>query len=390
MKPERLYLVALGTSGLAAIGSVALPPAQRGALAAAVVGGTLGASLGGCSLDTFLLSRPAGWVLGSGRRWLLTLLLGALALSAGVGVLVTAAAGVGSRRVAGAGAAALTLFNALGSLALRIDKFIFVYGVRAAGGTLLIIGYAGCYLRGDLDGAHWSYVWLGAQCASALSVAALVLRRATRLRNRPPGRPHPRADLVALGKLHVGICAHMLMFRLDQVLLARLAGAGPLGVYALAVSALEFAQAGAVVAAQRILATREAPPGPAAGGDLDSRPVVRAAVPIAVLAVFGLAALGLVVPAYHAAWPLGLILLPGTVAIAVDKVWSAGLLKRRGELATTVVALSTLAVAVPCYLGLIPFFGAAGAAIASSFVYAVQAAGTRFGLRRSPLTVRTA
>jgi O-antigen/teichoic acid export membrane protein len=187
-----------------------------------------------------------------------------------------------------------------------------------------------------------------------------------------------------MGRLHVGMCAHMLMFRLDQVLLARLAGAGALGVYALAVAALEFAQAGAVVAAQRILATHSTE------GSLDPRPMIKATVPIGVLAVIGLALLGLVLPDYRHAWLLGLILLPGAVAIAVDKTWSANLLKRRGERATTAVALVALAAAVGCYSVLIPGLGAVGAAIASSFVYAVQAAGTRYGLRRRPLTVRTA
>ena len=79
---ERLYMAALSLSGLAALVSVALPAPQRGVLVACVVAATLGAALGSFSVDTFLLSRPAGWVVHRGRWWVLALLGGCVVLSA--------------------------------------------------------------------------------------------------------------------------------------------------------------------------------------------------------------------------------------------------------------------------------------------------------------------
>jgi hypothetical protein len=177
----------------------------------------------------------------------------------------------------------------------------------------------------------------------------------------------------------------MLTFRLDQVLLARFAGTAPLGVYALAVSATEFAQAGSVVAAQKILADRDPD-----SGTGTAVPVVKAAFPVAVLAVGGLALLGFLVPDYRHAWLLGALLLPGCLAVAAGKAWSASLLKRRGEQATSIVALVTLAVSVPAYLVAVPAAGAAGAALASSVLYAIHALGSWLYLRRSPSRVLVA
>jgi hypothetical protein len=381
--PERLYLVALACSGLAAVGSVALPATERGQLAATIVSATLGASIGGLSIDTFLLSRPEGWVAFRGQRWILGLLLGSLLGSAGVAAIVSAITGFADAPVAMAGAVVLTVFNALSALDLRVKRFLLVYVVRAVAGVLLIGGYAALYLHGDRSGRHWSGVWLVAQAAAAVAMAVEVFAKAQRFNTNstpPPVRvADRRSDARALANLHLGICAQMLTFRLDQVLLARFAGSGPLGVYALAVSAIEFAQAGSVVTAQKILADRSSTRDIAR-----MSPLVKATLPIAVLAVGGLFGLGLVVGQYRDAWYLGLVLVPGCVAVAIGKAWSANLLKLRGENATTVVALVTVAVAVPCYLALIPTIGAVGAAIASSFVYAVSAAGSRLSLRRRP------
>jgi hypothetical protein len=179
-----------------------------------------------------------------------------------------------------------------------------------------------------------------------------------------------------MARLHVGVCAQMLTSRLDQILLARFAGAGPLGVYALAVAALEFASAGAVVKAQRILARREE------ARTTGAFQAARSAVPVAVLAVIGLAALGLIRPEYAGAWLFGLLLLPGCLAANLGKIWSAELLKQRGEQVTTNIALLTLAVAVPSYLAAISWAAAVGAGVAVSLAYAVHAVASRASLRR--------
>lgn len=387
MRPERLYLATLALSGAATLVSVALPPAQRGILAACIASATMGSAIGGFSIDTFILSRPGGWVLGRGRRWIVGLIAACVALSAAVAAIFTAIAGVGSYTVAPLAASALTVFNALSALALRLQKFRFVYSMRAIASLILISMYLYLYVTRNLDGRHWSIVWLAAQSFAAVAVAVGVLRLARGFGEGDTPETVPavipadghRSDLGRMTKLHVGVCAQMFTYRFDQILLARFAGAGPLGVYALAVAAMEFAQAGAVVGAQRILATRERQ-----RGVPKVLPVLRTGVPIALLSVTGLAAMGAVLPHYHEAWLAGLLLLPGSLAVIAGKTWSAGLLKQRGEQATAVVALATLAVAVPAYLLLVPWFGMIGAAVASSAAYLVYALGSRVGLRTAP------
>ncbi|WP_433215064.1 lipopolysaccharide biosynthesis protein [Dactylosporangium sp. CS-047395] len=387
LRPAPLFMASLALTGLASVGTVVLPATERGDLAATIVGATLGAAIGGFSIDTFLLSRPAGWVLDRGRRWIILLLIGCVVASAGVAAALIAVEGIGDYRNAMAGAAALTVFNAGSSLVLRLKRFVFVYGTRAVAGAALIAGYAVLYLRGDRSGEHWSAVWLGSQLLAALGLAIAVLRQARGFGLDPSGSgpvpprllPGDRTrDVATIGKLHLGICAQMLTFRLDQIILARFAGSGALGVYALAVAAMEFAQAGAVITAQRILADRGAGEDrtPSAG------PIVKAALPVGVLCTVALAGLGWLAPGYREAWLLGLILLPGTIATTLGKAWSAALLKQRGEQATTVVALIALAAAVPTYLVLIPLIGAVGAAAASSVVYGIHAAGSLVSLRR--------
>ncbi|WBC14313.1 hypothetical protein O7600_24900 [Micromonospora sp. WMMA1998] len=379
--PERLYLAALGLTGLAAVVSVTLPAAERGELSANMVSATLGAAVGGLSLDTFLISRPAGWVVSRGRPYVVAVLGVSVLLSGVAAALLTSAAGVGSHLVGVGSAVGLTVFNTVSSVALRQRSFRLVYTMRAVSGAVLVGGYAALYAAGQFDGGLWSLVWLAVQWLSAGAVCGLMLWRVTRVGAAPAptatGADY-RADLLAVGNLHLGIFAQMMTLRFNQILVARFVGAGPLGVYALAVAALEFAQAGAVVRAQRILADSDGGNGPD-----PTRSVVRAALPIALAAVVGLAVLGLWAPEYRQAWILGLLLLPGSLATAAGKSWSALLLKRRGERATTVVAVVTSAVAIPAYLGIIPWAGVVGAALASSLAYAVHAFASRASLRRA-------
>lgn len=372
---------ALGLTGLAAVLSVALPPAERGELSANMVSATLGAGVGGLSLDTFLLSRPGGWVFSRGRPWVLALLGASVLLSAVAAAMLTTVAGIGSYLIAVGSAAGLTIFNTVSSIALRQKSFMAVYSLRAASGAVLVGGYVTLYFAGYLDGGLWSWVWLVVQWVSALAVCGLVLRMLRRIGQAP--RPEAtaldyRSDVTAVGNLHLGIFAQMMTLRFNQILVARFVGAGPLGVYALAVAALEFAQAGAVVRAQRILASRDG-----TATSYRAAPVVKAALPVALAAVAGLAVLGFLQPDYRHAWILGLCLLPGTLFTAAGKTWSSVLLKVRGERATTVVALVTLVVAISAYFAIIPWAGVIGAALASSLAYAVHALTSHASLRKS-------
>jgi hypothetical protein len=400
--PEQLYMLSLASTGFATLITVALPAAARGVLAAVIVSATLGAAIGSFSIDTFLLSRPAGWVADRGRWWVVCLTVGSVLLSAGAAAAITAIDGLGSYPISMAGAGALTVFNAAASMAMRRARFVLVYAIRACVGLVFIGCYAILIATGDRGALRWSTVWLLGQLLGAAALLGVVLLLG-RDRTAPladpvsadpvPAGPVPAGappspagavsggrgdDLLAMGRLHLGICAQMVTFRMDQVLLARFAGAKPLGVYALAVAAMEFAQAGGVVAGQRILADRDSP----SAARHSVAPVVRSALAVAVLAVAGLAAIGFLTPQYGGAWLMGLLLLPGCLAVTAGKAWSARLLKLRGEQATTWVALATLAVAVPAYLIAVPWQGALGACVASSLAYAVHALLTRRGLSR--------
>jgi hypothetical protein len=377
--PERLYMAALGLSGLAAVCSIALAPAERGLLVASMAGATLGSAIGGISIDTFLMSRPKGWVWGSGAPWVLAIVFGCVLLSGAVAALVIAVAGIGSYGVGIGAAGCLTIFNACSSLALRIQKFRFVYAVRATAGAVLIVGYGWFYLHGQLSGLAWSTAYLVAQALAAVTLGVAVVRWALRTRPEAPGvaeRKDHMADLSAMTKVHIGVSAQMVTSRMDQVLLARLAGAGSLGVYALAVAALEFAQAGAVVRSQRILTNREQ-----AASIPRMTPVVMTTLPVAVFSVVALGVVGFIRPEYHQAWILGLLLLPGSIAAALGKTWSAALLIRRGETAASAVSVISAVVAVPAYYVFVSWQGAIGAAVAMSGAYAVYAAGAFWSLR---------
>jgi hypothetical protein len=379
--PERLYIAALGLSGLAALLSIALIPAERGELVASMAGATLGSAIGGLSIDTFLMSRPRGWVWSSGAGWVGALTGACLLLSGLVAATVIAAAGIGSYLVGIGAACCLTLFNVCSSLALRLSHFRFVYAVRLGAAALVVVGYALFYVDGHRSGLVWALAYLAAQAAAALVMTVAVLRWA--VDRRPADMAEVEwpntgrlADITAIAKVHAGMSAHMLTSRLDQVLLARFSGAASLGVYALAVAALEFAQAGAVVRSQRILTRRENSEAiPRIG------PVIAVTAPVAVAAVGGLAVLGLIQPDYHEAWLLGLLLLFGAVFSALGKVASAALFIRRGEGAPSVVAATSAVAAVGGYFLLIPWLGSVGAAVAMSSAYLVYAAAAFVGLR---------
>ena len=111
-----------------------------------------------------------------------------------------------------------------------------------------------------------------------------------------------------MGLTHTGAVAQIFTYRFDQLSLSRYQGPDDLAVYSLAVAAIEFSQAGAVVAAQRALGDNEQGSGDRLRGGL--RKAVLYAVGMGALVLVGLAGLGLVVGGYRGALLLGALLLP--------------------------------------------------------------------------------
>jgi hypothetical protein len=115
-----------------------------------------------------------------------------------------------------------------------------------------------------------------------------------------------------MGLTHAGAVAYIFTYRFDQLALSRYQGPDALALYSLALNAVEFAQAGAVVQAQRALGDHEEGAAQRLPGLL--RTAVYLALGMGVLVLVGLAGIGLVAPEYHGALLLGLLLLPRSSA----------------------------------------------------------------------------
>jgi O-antigen/teichoic acid export membrane protein len=377
---EGLYAAALATAGLATLLSVLLPAGQRGVLVATIVASTLGSGLGGLSIDSFLLSRGASWPEMQGRSSIPKIVLVAVISSVCTAVLVVLFAGVGFLGIAAAGAATLTLGNVASSFMLRRGHFRQVYVTRFLGAVVVLAGYLVIARTGGRTAEAWGFVWLSGQILLTSLLLLANVRPALRAGAAAP-RTCPSAEnpgMRGLLVLHAGIASQMVTYRLDQILLARYAGPAQLGTYALAVAALEFAQSAAVVKSQRVLANK-------AGTETERElvtPTVKAALSIALVSLTGLLLIGALVADYRDSVLIGLLLVPGVLAVASGKVLSALLLKTWGEATTTRVAVTVAVLAIPIYFLFITVEGAMGAAAGSTAVYALYYVLTRRSLRR--------
>lgn len=200
----------------------------------------------------------------------------------------------------------------------------------------------------------------------------------SRLRVRPSrgGRlgPQVRFGLRAYGSS----LANLGNARLDQMLIVPVLGAADLGHYAVAVTvaSLPLGISGALAARATTSLT-------AADGTLDIEAVargIRRAVAIVLLASGGLAVIApFAVPLlygseFSASVPLALVLLAGTVILAVGSVAgpSLNLANRPGS--QSVAELAALIVTAAALVVLLPRIGVVGAAVASVLAYATRAA----------------
>lgn len=97
-----------------------------------------------------------------------------------------------------------------------------------------------------------------------------------------------------------------------------------------------------------------------------------AAAPTAVLiAASSYAALAVLLPAYAAAWPLVLLLLPGTVIHGVARITVAAIATTEAAVVQRIIGVTSAALAL-AYVPAIVIAGATGAATASTIVYVTQ------------------
>ncbi|HKS98982.1 MAG TPA: hypothetical protein VJT31_05565, partial [Rugosimonospora sp.] len=371
-----MYVAALGMSGVAVLLTVALPPHERGLLVATTTSATVAVAVGGLSLETFLLAQGRGWLREVAGRRSFLVYAATLPLSAVLSWLFARYSAQASPGLAAAGALCLAAGTIPAAAGLTMGGFRSVYQYRAAFATAAPALYLVLILASVRTARAWLLAWLGCQALMALAMWLRhgrpylpMLRRAS----REPER------LRRMGLTHAGAVAHIFTYRFDQLALSRYQGPDALALYSLAMNAVEFAQAGAVVQAQRALGDHE--DGAAARLPGLVRRALYLALGMGVLVLLGLAAIGAVARAYRGALLLGLLLLPRSIAVALDKVFSARLVNQGRERTTAVIAASAAVVAVISYSLVAARYAAVGVALVSVVLFTLHAVASGLALR---------
>ncbi|MGC4755999.1 lipopolysaccharide biosynthesis protein [Micromonospora trifolii] len=374
-----MYLSALAMSGVAILLSVALPPAERGLLVATTTSATIGVAIGGLSLETFLLAQGRRWLDEVAGRRSLVIYVATVPLTAVLAWIFAHYSEEAVPSIAVVGAACIAASNIPAAAGLTLGQFLSVYRYRAAFAAVAPALYVLLILAGVKDAELWLLAWLGCQ---ALMAVALWVKHGVPL-SRMARRASPQAErLNRLGLTHSGAVAQVFTYRFDQLALARYQGPDVLAVYSLAVAAIEFTQAGAVVAAQRTLGDHEDGSAQRLYGML--RRALYLAVGMGMLVLVGLAGIGVMTNGYEAALLVGLVLLARSTAVTVGKVLSARLVNLGGERATALIAAGTALAAVVGYSLTAPEYGAMGVAIVSVVLFALHSTVTAVVLKKRP------
>ncbi|MFG1868655.1 hypothetical protein [Micromonospora arborensis] len=384
-----MYFVALAMSGIAILLSVALPPTERGLLVATTTSATVGVAVGGLSMEAFLLAQGRRWLEGLAGRRSFAIYLGTVPLSAALGWVFAEYSAEASPGLSAIGATFIALSTLPAAAGLTLGEFLSVYRYRAIFAVITPVLYVGLIVAGVSDAGVWLLAWLVCQ---ALMAAAMWTKHGGPLKVIARRASTEPERLARMGLTHTGAVAQIVPFRFDQLALSRYQGPDALAVYSLAVAAIEFSQAGAVIAAQRTLGDHEEGSAERLRGVLRNTALITAG--IAVLVLVGLAGIGLLTNAYAGALALGALLLPRSIAVAMDKVLSARLVNIGGERVTALVSIGTGLAAIIGYTLVAPTYGAAGIATISAVLFAVHATviamALRSRVRRRPLESVTA
>ncbi|MDG4772607.1 hypothetical protein [Solwaraspora sp. WMMD792] len=362
-----MYVAALAMSGFAILLSVALPPAERGLLVATTTSATVGVAVGGLSLETFMLAQGSDWLRERSGRRSLAVYAATVPLSATLGWVFAWYAEAAAPALAAAGAACVAAGTMPAAAGLTLGRFVAVYRQRALFAAVAPVLYLVLILASVDDATVWLLAWLGCQAVMAVAMWAAHGAPLGAMARRASAEPE---RLARLGLTHTGAVAQIFTYRFDQLALARYQGADALAIYSLAVAAIEFSQAGAVVAAQRTLRDHEEGSADRLRGVL--RRAVYLAVGMGVLVLVGLAGIGVLTSGYAAAVLLGALLVPRSVAVSVGKVLSARLVNLGGERTTAVIALGTALAAVVGYPLVAAPYGAWGVAALSVALFAAH------------------
>ncbi|WP_346536172.1 hypothetical protein [Micromonospora sp. DPT] len=372
-----MYVSALAMSGIAILLSVALPPTERGLLVATTTSAATGVAVGGLSLETFLLAQGRQWLDESAGRSSLAIYTATVPLTAALAWIFARYSEEATPAIAAAGAACIAASNIPAAAGLTLGQFLSVYRYRAAFAATAPALYVLLILASVDDAQLWLLAWLGCQ---ALMAVALWTKHGLSLTRMARRASPPEERVARLGLTHAGAVAQVFTYRFDQLALARYQGPDVLAVYSLAVAAIEFTQAGAVVAAQRTLGDHA--DGSAQRLNEVLRRALYLAVGMGVLVLIGLAGIGVITSGYEAALLLGLVLVARSIAVTVGKILSARLVNLGGERATAAIAAGTAVVAVVGYSLTAAEFGAVGVALLSVVLFALHSTVTAVALRK--------
>jgi O-antigen/teichoic acid export membrane protein len=268
----------------------------------------------------------------------------------------------------------------------RFREFNALYLVNGAASVLLILPLFVMFGNVTLAVAAWSLRWIA---TTALGLVFLARRGRLNLRFNPTvSRALVRFGLVG----YLSYLMSFLNFRLDTFLVNIFRNATEVGFYAVAVSMAETIWY-ISTAASTVLAPRVA--SDAASSDETTGRVSRIVASTSLLAaiVLAIAAPAVVRILFGTAFQPSVVgiwfLLPGVVTLSVARVLSSYLLGRNRQVVDLVASLAGLAATIALDLTLIPRYGFAGAAFASSVAYTITLiVNMTWVVRHSELTVR--
>jgi O-antigen/teichoic acid export membrane protein len=255
---------------------------------------------------------------------------------------------------------------------------------------VILVAIALGFFRGRVGGAVWAYA-----AANAVAfVAALVLvpsaaalpdlRRAAGLLR----------TLAAFGlRAQLSTVLQFFSYRLDLFIVNATAGLGAAGIYSVATLLAEavwyIPNAVGLVLAPRVAATVEGEDDEATAAicratvllSVAGAAAIAVLAPLLVLVLFGDSFLSAVVPLW--------VLLPGVIALGLDKPIASYQLGRGRPQISLYVALIATPITIAAYVLLIPAYGIVGAAAGSTISYIATTAIDVFFLHRvSPLRLR--
>ena len=257
------------------------------------------------------------------------------------------------------------------------SRFLAMNVVVVAQPLVLLALLAAGSALGTVDTTDALLFWCAATLAGGLLALALLGRPALRLSELL------RIDRSSLGEQirfgvqgQLGNLVQLLNYRLDQFIVLLFVSTAGVGIYAISVTMSQsvwfIANAVAVVLLPRLTATD------AADAARTTPLVCRGTLLVSALGALGLGAAapwlveGLFGGEFSSALTPLLWLLPGTVALAGSKILTSYILSQGHPMTNSLITVVALVVTLVADFALIPPFGVAGAAIASSLAYGVH------------------